>query len=309
MINPELQNAFRWHMRAFMAKRAAGLAPFSAKLQRDMDSLAGGVAKRAIALARADVAQGKRRYPSGYRGGNGVCWQSGKPGLAYVEKPESVGLRLVGKVEAECGGRNGYWSNRETCGWYTDPYGDVFRDGTGLCWGVVYQLSGRNGESRFVAGYQFGGCDGGPTLDLGTIYSEPRGEYDTSPTEQDATRDAARSADSMAQHAAEEEREYQTAWQAGSAYASEGETIAEARQAALAILKERHAVKGDKGAYPALCAAIRDRVTDLLSTISEARAKRANLAAGDEPDLYFYSGEKRLQDAFCEGAGLESFPA
>ena len=303
MINSELQNAFRWHMRAFMTQRAAGLSPFSANLQRDLDLLAGGVAKRAIALARADVAQGKRRYPSGYRGDGGVYRQSGKPGLAYVGKPESVGLRFVGKVEAECGGRNGYWSKRETCGWYTDPHG-----GTGLCWGVVYQITGRNGESRFVAGYQFGGCDDGPTLDIGTIYAEPRDDYDASPTELDAARDAARSADSMAQHAAEAEREYQTAWQAGSAYASEGETIAEARKDALAILKERHAVKGDKGAYPALCAAIRDRVADLLSTISEARAKRANLAAGDEPDLYFWPGDKRLQDAFCEGAGIESFP-
>ena len=261
-----------------------------------MSPKASAAIRRAI-VARAGFA-GSLPFPQ-YR----------KTGLAYVEKPESVGLRLVGKVEAECGGRNGYWSKRETCGWYTDPYGDVFRDGTGLCWGVVYQLAGRKGESRFVAGYQFGGFDDGPTLDLGTIYTEPRGDYDASPTELDAARDAARSADSMAQHAAEEEREYQTAWQAGSAYASEGESIAEARQAALAILTERHSVKGDKAAYPALCAAIRDRVADLLSTISEARAKRANLAAGDEPDLYFYSGEKRLRDAFCEGAGIESFPA
>ena len=80
------------------------------------------------------------------------------------------------------------------------------------------------------------------------------------------------------------------------------------RQEALAILSERRAVKG-KGNYPALCAAIRSQVESLLETIAEARTKRADLANGDAEGLYFWTGDKRLQAAFCEGADLDSFPA
>lgn len=111
----------------------------------------------------------------------------------------------------------------------------------------------------------------------------------------------------MAQAAAESEREYQTAWRAGSDYAQEGETIETARAELLDILKERRAVKG-KGDYPALCSAIRSSVARLLHDIATARAKRAKLAAGDSADLYFWNGDKRLQEAFCEGAGVDSFP-
>ena len=76
----------------------------------------------------------------------------------------------------------------------------------------------------------------------------------------------------------------------------------------MTILSERRAVKG-KGNYPALCAAIRSQVESLLETIAEARTKRAELAEGERTDLFFCPGEKRLQDAFCEGAGLDSIPA
>ncbi len=192
-------------------------------------------------------------------------------------------------------------------GWYDNPHGESFRDGSGLCFGVVCRLPGRNGMARFVAGYQFGGHDGGPTLDLTTVYESPADSQWETP---DAMRDAARAADSLAEKAAEEEREYQTAWGAGSLYAGKVEEETAARAEALAILKERRDARAtDPGAYPALCAAIRGKVESLVDMIRESRDARAKLASGDSDPFYFWPGDERLRDAFCEGAELDTFPA
>lgn len=276
-MKTELANAFRFH------------------LQNTFRAYGDNRPRAVIALdrARQDVANGKARYPQPVR-------------VTY--RQENDGLRLVGRVVPEPSYRNGVWDARGDCGWHTDPHGDVFKDGSGLCYGVVYQLPGRKGESRFVAGYEFGGVEGGPTLDLGTIYASPDNcSYDGAQGN-DAARDAARAADGMAQKAAEDEREYQTAWAAGSRFADEAIDVASTRQEVLAILKERRALRGQAG-YPALCGAITARVQTLLDCIAMSRRHMAELAAGDYRDLIFWNGEKRLQDAFCEGAGLDSFPA
>lgn len=192
-------------------------------------------------------------------------------------------------------------------GWLTDPYGDVFRDGHGLCWGVVCQLPGKRGQCRYVAGFQLGGCDGGPSLDLFTIYESgnPGGPYQRD----GAAIDAARAADSMAEKAAEQEREYQTAWQAGIQWATENEKAKNARRAVKSILAERHAAKARAGEQlPAICRAIRDSVSGHLNTIRQARERMAELAAGDAYDLIFYPSEE-LKGAFCEAAGLKDYPA
>ena len=190
-------------------------------------------------------------------------------------------------------------------GWYTSPYGDCYIDGSGLCFGVVARLPGKGGKCRFVAGYQFGGVDGGPTLDLTTVYeSENHGWHGDTP---DAMTDAARVADELARIAGEKEREYQTAWQAGSQWAGELETVQEARKEALAILTERRAARG-AGNFPALCAAIRGQVETLRETMTTARARMAKLAGGDCESLYFWTGDETLQGAFCEGAGLDAMP-
>ncbi|ARB05744.1 hypothetical protein [Synechococcus virus S-ESS1] len=192
-------------------------------------------------------------------------------------------------------------------GYYTNPWGESFRDESGLCFPVVYQLTGRRGVARFVAGYEFGGVDGGPSLDLSRIY--------TCDSEEDAEAGAKysgaiRAAEDAAKEAAEEESEYQTAWRAGSEYAEEMESIQNARRGALAILSERRALsrKHDAAEAPAICQAIRGQVKAARRRISEARARMAELLAGDCPDCYFWPGEERLRAAFCEGAGLDSFP-
>lgn len=231
--------------------------------------------------------------------------------LAYIDKPESFGLRHVGNVEAESHGGRDAFSNRDSCGWYTDPHGDVFRDGTGLVWGVVYQLPARNGCARFVAGYEFGGQDGGPCLDLGNVYTSEsaRGlncSYEGAQGHDDA-RDAARAADSMAERAAEREREYQTAWQCGRAY---DDARQEARTAALALLKERRAAMARAaGNLPAICAAIRASVQGHVETIREARETMAKALEGEGAHGLSVYMDSDARTAFCEAAGLGSFPA
>lgn len=283
----------------------------------------------ALRNAREDVEAGKRRYPS--ESGSAVSWQENEnprssERLAYVESPEKAGLRFVGRVMADCGGRNGIWDTRDDSGWFTDPHGDGFKDGTGLCYGVVYQLPGKDGKSRFVAGYQFGGCDGGPMIDFGTVFEEPSAElviskygnywsWQDNPREMDAALTAARSADSMAKSAAEEEREYQTAWQAGSMYAQTKEEADGHKADIRRYLASRRELKAEAARiglqleapkFAPLCDMIRSAVSGCIAELQEARAKMEKLASGNYETrhfyLGFYTGEKRLREAFNDGA-------
>ena len=296
-----LQTAFRFH------------------LQRAPRYPAASRSALALQLARQDVATGKRRYPGPVKPFPAVAWaepvrvgnlpfpQYSKRGMAYVQDNEPSGLRYVGRVQAECGGRNGMWDSHDMSGWYSRP-----DDYDSTVYGVVYQLPARDGQSRFVAGYKFSENDGGPVLDLGKVYTSESGGTWGSAQDDDAAQDAARAADSMAKAAAEEEREYQTAWRAGSDYAQERETVTETRASLRKLLSERRAAMRnpaitDSG-YFALCDAIRAQVRSMLGDIYKARETMRKLASGESEELYFWTGEKRLQDAFCEGAGLDAFP-
>lgn len=260
----------------------------------------------ALNQARFDVAAGHKRY--GAPSPASLTWQPSEPGCAYVDQPEAFGLRHVGNVQSEVyrySGRQAWNTIGHDGGWHTDPHGDVCKDGHGSCWGVVYQLPGRGGRARFVAGYQFGGTDAGPTLDLDVIhFSDPTeaSAYDANPRDLTAAREAARRADDMARRAAEEEREYQTAWQAGTRWAEAGDDIAVTRKHALALLRERRAVKGSEG-FPTICATIREAVDRARGKIEGLRSDRDRLANGDFSRLEFWPGDKRLRDAFNEGAG------
>lgn len=262
----------------------------------------------ALKLARADVAAGKARYPftavSG-RPWGGVSWQADKPGLAHVDNPESHGFRLVGEVNSEPRGGD-WWNTRGKSGWIADPYGDYsLKSGWGLCWGVVYQLPGRRGTSRFVAGYVFGDTDGGPTLDLGTVYSEAMGGdwgY-CSATDLDAARDAARAANHMAEQAAERERLYQAAASAGARWAELGDEIRDMGKTLNAMVRDCRKARALASDFPAIRDAMAARYAGLLSDIRKARAKRDKLKSGDIEPLYFYPGDKESIDAFNESAG------
>jgi len=198
-------------------------------------------------------------------------------------------------------------------GWYTNPFGEAFKDGSGLCHGVVARLAG-GGPARFVAGYRMGDHDDD---DAGTFAM--RALYvATSSDELDieqAGQDAARVADELAHMVAELESEYQAAWQAGQEYSQEGETIATARAAARAILSERRELiraNGSGGVFgsgwPDMFDALRAQVTAQCDTIRTARERRAKLAAGDDPTLCFWAGSERMQAAFIDGGDLVRFP-
>lgn len=259
-------------------------------------------ATNALEYARRDVAEGKRRYAAKIY--PAVTWQA-EPGIAHIESPEKAGLRHVGNVEP--GSRySSPWSNSKSCGWYAD------NDQRDTIMGVVYQLPGRKGHARFVAGYQHNGCDGGPTLDLNNIYSEYVGDYAYRESAQDcdAARTAAAAADSMARHAAEEEREYNAAWQAGNRYADLADEIAGSRDTIKRLLAERKAARAaGLSGFNEICATIRRVVSNALADIQEARELRQKLRDGEYIDEWtpgFYTGDKRLLSAFNEGAGLIS---
>ena len=128
----------------------------------------------------------------------------GKP---YVDPTRFVkhtkdGLRYVGKVDEIRGSGNGnlpYFDRAlvNHSGWYDNPYGESFKDGSGLIYGEVYQLPARDGKSLYVPAYALAS-----------------GHHENSATLcfRDTTDDlieAIRSADHTAEQVAEEEREYQ----------------------------------------------------------------------------------------------------
>ena len=147
-----------------------------------------------------------------------VCWSAEKRGTAFVKDdvdgPRQL-VRFVGIVEPESyGSHNCFVKDHRPgryVGWYTDPDGYYYKDGSGLCWGVVVQLTARDHIPRFAAGYQFGGCDGGPTIDFSRIFEDERDRHGNQEGATDCygAREAARHADDLARGAAEEEREYQ----------------------------------------------------------------------------------------------------
>lgn len=282
--------------RAFFAMREK---PFKGYVKGKWGHLP-GQARLALADARKALENGRKFYngprpdairPAVFRGEK----------MAHVENPESAGFRFVGRVEPDFRAHGDPWDSSGRTGWHTDPHGDTFKDGSGLCYGVVYALPGRAGRSRLVAGYEFGGVEGGPSQDLSDVYeSDPcADEY----VHQEHARHIARIADSMAEYAAEQEREYQTAWQAGSRWQELGDEIAGHRRDALAILAERREAKADSDKFPTLCAAISARVASILDEIKTARGERAELASGDYGRLCFWPGDSVLQSAFNEGAG------
>ena len=250
----------------------------------------GDSAVQAIAKARAAVAESKSAYHSGIFDSD---WQ------AYQ------GLRFVGRVKPDFR-RGDPITKHDGVGWHTNPFGDVFKDGFGLCFGVVYMLPGKNGRARYVSGYQFGGIDGGPDLDFSTIWETERGDYSMSAP--DGLTSAAREADRQAQRAAEKEREYQTAWQAGSKWREESDSVKTARRETLELLKEMKGYRRLDSAPAAICKALRAAISANLSTIAEARRTMAELAAGDYSRRDYYLGfykSSELCAAFNDGAGSE----
>lgn len=271
-------------------------------------------ASDAIKAARLDVANYRaameagdtktatkfRRYAPGPNF-PAVTWQPGKPGVAFVLNPKRAGLREIGAAHDFGRSYRYLYPAVDHNGWFNNDEGESARDGSGLIWGVVYQLPARDGLSRFVAGYMEGDSDG-VVIDFGTIYTEPATDCE-SPFNNRAARDAARAGDTLAKWAAEDARDWNRAWRAGVRFAEMGDEIAAERAEAREALATRRAIRADMIAagvdagtpqWRKACGFIHAQVAASLERIAKLRRERADLAQ---------SIPTELASAFGDGAG------
>jgi hypothetical protein len=143
------------------------------------------------------------------------------------EQQEEHLRRVADRVVPECPSRRQeYFASHESgVGWYTNDQGDSWKDGDGLVWGVVFQLPARKGKARFIAGYEFGGCDFGIQIDRTRIFEGKLSDNDSYEKAggNPAAREAAQHADELAEEAADKEREYQREWEEPDVEADQGQ--------------------------------------------------------------------------------------
>lgn len=134
-------------------------------------------------------------------------------------------------------------------GWYTNSHGEYFKDGHGLCRGVVVSFNPRPGfpDGWHIAGYNMNG-------DMCTYYPDVYADAE----------EAAHAADSYAEKMAEDEREYQDKWEAA-------RELSESIDEAFTRLRECLALR-NKPCF----ARLRDEARDLIETIREKRETMAN---------------------------------
>ena len=102
-------------------------------------------------------------------------------------------------------------------GWFIN----AFQDETLRGWYTA--LPAQHGKERLIAGYADPNNDNCARLDFADIYANAR--------------DAAYAADRIAENAAEKEREYNSAWTAGSDYQSNQQEIKEHRASLIALVQ------------------------------------------------------------------------
>lgn len=264
----------------------------------------------ALAEARAIVAAGRYEFGPRFAAGFGSNRPASDGGL-FVENPEAAGLRYVGTAEELSSPYS-----RTPRGYYLDP------DGHGeTVSGVVYQMAGRNGRARFVAGYAdpWNGEPGaGPAcLWFGEVFeSDPRAGADLGRGE-GAKAEAARAADSHAERMAEMEREYQETYRAGqearekaSEARAEGVAWVAAVRALRGLFKARHGL-GNVGLDPdSARGLIRAHVAQVRASCEsylETRETARGFIQTSRPGRYgmggrrFPPGLSAMQEAWAEG--------
>lgn len=285
-LNPDLIAAFTSHRQQIAAN-------YPQRYVRSPD------ATRALELARADIAAGKKRYPNSPRhSAAGAPFAGyGTKAMRWCESPADIGLRFVGYADK--------LARIDHTGWFTDEFQDS------LVRGVVYQLPARNGRAVYVSGYDNpdnGAADnGGPAaIDFGTLWEGlPGGDY--ARDDRSSASDAANHADNLAERMAEKERDYNAAWQAGSAWAQEADEIIGDKFTLRQMLAERRQAKASGADYPTICEAVNGAIRNAIADIKSSHEKMARLAAGDgvgrESMHSFWTGDSDLRAAFNEGAG------
>lgn len=200
--------------------------------------------------------------------------------VRYCSDPATTGLRKRGYADE-------FVRHIRHTGWYADMDGDnTYR-------GVVYLLPGRDGMTRALAGYEESDNPDAAVLDLSQIHEAADGD--------DASREAARTADQLAEWAAMEEREWNTAWHAGSRWNDLGDEIQEVRDEVRQLIAEYRDLRQTKtgsilARYQALINVARRKRTAL-------QKQRATLACGADDRYCFHRGDANLRAAFNEGAG------
>lgn len=199
----------------------------------------------------------------------------------FIENTDAVGLRWVGWADE--------LANLRHTGWFTDDegMGETLR-------GCVYALPARNGKRVLIPAYREGGEHWGRWTDqnTGSAILFPGDITDDEDT-------AAHWADSNAEHAAEKEREYNEAWQAGSRYAALGDDLGTMRADLRSLLSEMREERGRDKERPSLCAALRSHIRTMLSDMDSARRERADLY-----EQFDTAWSKDLRAAFRDGASL-----
>lgn len=174
----------------------------------------------------------------------------------WAERPEDIGLRLVGHAD-EIGGFG-------HCGWYLEDEGAYVSGETAR--GVVLQLPARAGKALYVPGVADPYNNGPAVVCL-----------------DDATEDqsdAARWADRLAEIYAEDARDYQRAANARFRFDELAEQVKDERRAAIQLLADRRAARNadvPADVLARLCKHIAGAVETCRRCIREARAERAKL--------------------------------
>lgn len=251
-------------------------------------------ATKAATEARRIVA-GKTEAPSHTNHVAGAAFKIGRDSVRWVENPAALGFRLVGFAD-EIGANSYRWSRPsiDHKGWFLeDDYSSE------LSRGVVFQVTGRKGRPRFVAGVADPFSDGPAMIALSTF----QGDTEESPRDNSGAREAAISADHMAESYAETERDYRRAYAAGARFADLGEIVTGARSEFLQLRREAKAARL-KTESPALCKRLARDLQGLLQIIATSREERARLQSGESEGLYFSLRDESHVQAFSEGAGL-----
>lgn len=216
-------------------------------------------ADSALQFAREDVAKGRERYSYSYPKPLTEGWGNARrDGAVWIESLAAAGLRFVDYADKLARiGHNG---------WYTEDDGDNGE----LMRGVVVRMSARNGASRYLPGYE---CPNNPCtyrIDVSAIYSE-------SDDDERAQRECARAADSFAEHAAESERDYNRAWQAGRRYEDLAEEITTTRRGLIELIRDAKATCKQSRFPDSIRTVIGFRIKEGLADIRKARKERGEL--------------------------------
>jgi len=266
MMDQNLIDAYRWHRQQYPSYRAT----------------------RAIEYARKDVAEGKKRYPHSAKHQYSGNWQSLESMSRYGSRayycddwPDGWrNLGNVGEIRTESTYRGRYVDHN---GWYTDDdYGETIA-------GYVLQLPARNGSPLYVPGTKQSDCD------RVTLY--PLDHYDD-------IGECARAADRYGELSAEQERDYQRAWRAGTEAAEKNQEAIELRREIITVCRDLRLARStlrirapsdpwlswQGAAIERLCGIARDKVQSLLTDLYKAREERDELRDNYGREAAFLEG-------------------